>query len=226
MEKSVLLEQARQLVLLQPGLSIVESSEGITFSGTYLLNNSYNDIPLYDEYQVKIIVPWAFPNAFPSIWETGGKVPRDDAFGHFLDNGEVCLGATCDLISCIVEEPTIPHYVCSLLESYFYSATYVIKYGVMPDFGERSHGVQGLIEAYKDRYVVSDDNLLIELLLYLTKLIPYRGHIPCLCHSGKKFRDCHGKAILADLKSEYHLWFHNDAIAILHHFYEERHKKK
>ena len=90
MEKQALLEQAKQLVLLQPGLSITDTAEGLTISGTYLLNSSYNDIPLYDEYQVKIIVPWEFPTAIPSIWEVGGKVPRESTFGHFLDNGELC----------------------------------------------------------------------------------------------------------------------------------------
>lgn len=226
MEKQALLEQAKQLVLLQPGLSITDTAEGLTISGTYLLNSSYNDIPLYDEYQVKIIVPWEFPTAIPSIWEVGGKVPRESTFGHFLDNGELCLGANCDLISCLIEEPTVSHYVCSLLESYFYSVSYYIEYGVMPDFGERSHGVYGLIEAYKERYGVSDDNLLIDLLFYLIKRTPYRGHIQCPCHSGRKLRQCHGPKVLQDLNSEYYMWFYKDAIAILYHFYEERYPKE
>ena len=153
-------------------------------------------------------------------------MPRESTFGHFLDNGELCLGANCDLISCLIEEPTVSHYVCSLLESYFYSASYYIEYGVMPVFGERSHGVYGLIEAYKERYGVSDDNLLIDLLFYLIKRTPYRGHIQCPCHSGRKLRQCHGPKVLQDLNSEYYMWFYKDAIAILYHFYEERYPKE
>ena len=109
MEKQALLEQARQLVRLQPGLSITDTSERIIISGTYLLNNSYNEVPLYDEYLVEIFIPWEFPAAIPSVWEVGGKVPRDGTFGHFLDDGALCLGATCDLISCLVDEPTVSH---------------------------------------------------------------------------------------------------------------------
>ena len=37
MEKQALLEQAKQLVLLQPGLSITDTAEGLTISGTYLM---------------------------------------------------------------------------------------------------------------------------------------------------------------------------------------------
>ena len=226
MEKQVLLEQARQLVLLQPGLSVAETSEGVVISGTYLLNNSYQNIPLYDEYQVRIVVPWEFPADIPSVWEVGGKVPREDKFGHFLDNGELCLGASCDLISCIEEEPTVSHYIGSLLESYFYSASYYTKYGVVPDFGERTHGVVGLIEAYKERYDVSDDGLLIVLLSYLIKQKPYRGHMPCPCNSGQRFRQCHGLKILQDMNSKYYKWFYNDAIGILYYYYEKRHPKQ
>ena len=46
MEKQALLEQAKQLVLLHQGLYITDTSEGLTISGSYLLNSSYNDITL------------------------------------------------------------------------------------------------------------------------------------------------------------------------------------
>ena len=212
------------MCLLQSSLSVDKSEQGIIMSGTYYLNCHYNDVPLFDEYEIKILIPWEFPLSLPSVWETGNKIPRETAFGHFLDDGRLCLGASCDLISCVTQEPTISHYICTLLDSYLYSSSYFIKYGMTPDFGERSHGLKGLIEAYKERYDVSDERLLTILLFYLAKLQPYRGHLQCPCCSGKKFRECHGKKVLEDILSPHYPLMYNDAVAILTYYYKEEKK--
>ena len=90
-----------------------------------------------------------------------------------------------------------------MLDSYLYSATYYREYGVVPEYGERPHGDAGIIETYKERYQVSDEETLFSLLSYSAGMICYRGHLPCPCGSGKRMRNCHGQIILSALNSKY-----------------------
>ena len=104
--------------------------------------------------------------------------------------------------------------------SYFYAASYFKRYGVAP-YGERSHGVKGIEEAYMERYRVTDRNVLMHLLLYLTGIQRYRGHLECPCGSGKKFRDCHGGKILKDIMSPLNKVYKSDAYYVLAAYIEE-----
>lgn len=204
MDKQLLLEQAKQLLSIQPGLTLSETPDALELLGSYILDCSYHGVPLYDVYEIKILVPWDYPTSFPKIWETGGKVPRENnGFMHVFPDGSLCLGVTYDLISLITSNSDLSRYVCPLLDSYFYSATYYREYGVIPEYGERPHGDAGIIEAYKERYQVSDEKTLFSLLPYSAGMIRYRGHLPCPCCSGKRMRNCHGKMILSELKSDY-----------------------
>jgi hypothetical protein len=48
--------QIASLLRAQPGLSKKESRDCIIVEGTFIFSNSYDDIPIYDEYLVKIVV--------------------------------------------------------------------------------------------------------------------------------------------------------------------------
>ena len=204
MDKQLILEQAKRLLSVQPGLTVSETADALELLGSYTLDCSYQGVPLYDVYEIKIVVPWDYPTSFPKIWEVGGKVPRENnGFMHVLADGSLCLGVIYDLISLITSDSELSHYVCPLLDSYLYSATYYREYGVVPEYGERPHGDAGIIEAYKERYQVSDEETLFSLLSYSAGMICYRGHLPCPCGSGKRMRNCHGQIILSALNSKY-----------------------
>lgn len=68
-----------------------------------------------------------------------------------------------------------------------------------------------------DRYHVSDEDILFDLLKYVTGFSNYRGHIPCPCGSGKKFRSCHGKQVLKDIRSDRYSFFVSDALCVLNY---------
>ena len=203
------------LIAKHPLLCCSEIKNGYQVTGPFILCHEYNGIYLYDEYELKMEIPSNFPKDLPTVWETSNNIPSD--FEHwYSDNNALCLGATCEILDFVDQHPTLVAYVDELIASYFYSATYYKKYGTFP-YGERSHNVEGIMEAYMDRYHVSDEDILFDLLKYVTGFSNYRGHIPCPCGSGKKFRSCHGKQVLKDIRSDRYSFFLSDALCVLNY---------
>ena len=224
MDKAELIKQADDMLSLHDGLSYECVEDGIDFEGIYWLDHTYGGPHLCEDYRIKIHVPWNFPLFPPTIWETNGKIPVDGVFEHFLRDSDnaLCLGASCDLFSLLEQNPTIAEFVDQILPSYLYAAKYFYRYGTVPQYGERPHGLEGTTQAYKERYNAQDDELLIELLSMLVKIKPYRGHTLCPCGSERKLRDCHGKQLLADINSRYRNYYCCEAYTIIEAYINKR----
>lgn len=209
------LEFKKQLSCIQEthsGLSGCVSSKGFEITGVFVLNHTANNIPLYEEYSLKIIVPSNFPYEFPKVWETSKLIPK--GFDHVYPDGHLCLAANCEIASLLDKTPSLCVFIEELVASYLYSAAYYARYKVYP-FGERKHGSRGIKEAYAERYHSNSDDTLWSLLGYVAGISTYRGHASCPCHSGKRLRECHGKLILGDICSPWYPLYRNDAILIL-----------
>lgn len=206
-----------------PGLIVEKESERYVLYGQLILNHEFNNIPLYDEYEIKLQVPIDFPKSIPGVWETSDKIPED--FGHWYSNGALCLGANCEIAEFIDANPTLAEYINGLLVSYLYTASYYKKYGTVP-YGERSHKIKGVIEAYCERYNVDDIKPLVFLMAYLSGINKYRGHNLCPCGSKKRLRHCHGEQLLRDLNSSRYAILQNDAISIVTYYIDTQQKQK
>ena len=209
------IEFEKQLACIQethPGLLGCASSGGFEITGVFVLNHSANNIPLYEEYSLKIIVPSNFPYEFPKVWETSELIPK--GFDHVYPDGHLCLAANCEIASLLDQTPSLYAFIEELVASYLYSAAYYAKYKVYP-FGERKHGNRGIKEAYAERYHSNSDDTLWSLLGYVAGISTYRGHVSCPCLSGKRLRECHGKFILGDIRSPWYPLYRNDATLIL-----------
>lgn len=205
-----------------PSLSVISDEDGYTLTGIVTMAKTYNDVPLYDDYHLKIVVSSDFPLHIPSVFDTNNDVPEE--FMHFLDDGSFCLGAYCDLRSFLDAHPSLVSFIDEIVMSYLYSVSYYRIYGTFP-YGARSHGTEGIIEAYRERYNTDNDLMLEWLLFCLIGKIPYRGHSLCPCGSGKHLRKCHGGLLIKDIRSSYHDDFQNDAYEILYYFSQENAKK-
>ena len=216
------IDQINAVTEWYPSLSVISGEDGYTLTGIVAMAKTYNDVPLYDDYHLKIVVPADFPTHMPSVFDTNNDVPEE--FMHFLNDGSFCLGAYCDLRSFLDAHPSLVSFIDEIVMSYLYSASYYRVYGTFP-YGARSHGTEGIIEAYRERYKTDNDLLLTRLLLRLIGKTPYRGHSPCPCGSGKHLRNCHGGLLIKDIQSVYRDYFQNDAYEILYFFNQEKAKR-
>lgn len=217
-----LFEQVQEVLSAYPQLEKKEDEKGYIIYGKFVLNSEFEEIPLYDEYTIEVLVPFSFPIDIPHVRETEDSLDKD--FEHWYSDGELCLGAICDLVDFINRNPRLIDFFSGPITSYFYSASYFKRYKAVP-YGERSHGILGTIEAYLERYGAKDIELLIKLLGYIAGFIPYRGHIACPCGSGKVLRKCHGELVLKDISSTRAGMYKADALMIICWYFEEKKKK-
>lgn len=220
MDQGFLLGQAQEVIDTHPGLRLDSTDDGIVLSGRYVLDGIYEDVPFYDEFDVEIRIPWGYPIELPTVRETAGRI-LTSKYGHVYEDGNLCLGATCDLIDRLQSSGSLIEYLDKVIPSYLFGFLYYEEYGVAPPFGERSHGFKGLKEAYKERYGVTQDIALYNLLFALGGDRPLRGHLLCPCGSGKKLRNCHGPALWRDRESAYFPKYKLEAAKIIHFAYEE-----
>jgi len=217
----IIKEQIDETLEAYPSLTAKEEDGIYIVSGLFVMNAEYNGIPLYDEYEIEVDVSDHFPGEVPNVKCLGGDIPG--SFEHFYDNGALCLGATCELYDFLAMKPSLKSFIDEIVMSYFYTVSYYKRYGIVP-FGERSHDIKGIEEAYMERYGVTDQDVLIELLLYMVGIQRYRGHTLCPCGSGKKIRNCHGSKLLKDILSPLKPVYQRDAYAILSYCIETRRK--
>lgn len=152
----------------------------------------YNDIPLSDVYSVKIFVPANYPIRLPRAFLQGEELPK--GFMHQCDDGSLCLGVVNDIYDKLDVNSDLLFFINEFVVGFLYSLTYYKRFGE-PPYGERSHGILGVLEYYSEKMRADSAKELIPLLRAVADKW-YRGHLPCPCGSTKKLRECHGQELL------------------------------
>jgi len=158
-----------------------------------------NGIPLIDDYIVRIEIPSSYPLSLPEVYEESDAIPS--MYEHFYQDKRLCLGVQYELFNKLNKSNnSFRYFFDEFVLGYFYSVSYFKKYGCLP-FGERAHGLKGIIEYYKELFSVDTIQQIVMILktIYFGK---YRGHHDCPCGSQNKGRKCHGNQILYLIKTE------------------------
>jgi len=175
----------------------LQSNGEIEVFGLISMDATFNGIRLFDEYFLKIVIPPDYPGELPKVYSDVNSFPL--GFEHYYHDGELCLGVENDILDRFEDNPELLFFVESIVISYFYSASYFKRYGDYP-YGDRSHGVLGVLEYYFERFKIDNINALFGLLESITQK-KYRGHINCPCGSGIIGRKCHGTEIIKAINS-------------------------
>lgn len=157
--------------------------------GDLSFNVTYENITIEDAFSLLISLPRDYPQSPPTVQETGGRIPRDINHHVLPRTGNLCLGAPLGVRLEFRENPTLLHFVNELVVPFLFSFSYKERYGEMP-YGELSHGYRGIFEYYQDLFGIKSQQAVLGLLKMLAEEC-YRGHLPCPCGSGKRFRHCH-----------------------------------
>ncbi|MBK9416681.1 MAG: hypothetical protein IPN62_05165 [Flavobacteriales bacterium] len=147
---------------------------------------------------------------YPS-WETGGRLKEiagkwSDRISRLIDlhvypnNNSACLGAPHELQDRCPKGTPLHQFIDDLVVPYFYALSHFEKYGRWP-WGERSHGMLGLLESYAERRIQSTREDVVqdlrqlricinwkELGKYLTK---FKERRLGLCGKERLVAECH-----------------------------------
>jgi hypothetical protein len=158
--------------------------------GSLVLTDEYGGIE--DIYQIDIKAVADFPNRFPKVFETGGRIPKNVDWHIFEDNGNCCIASPPEEIIICNSGITLLSFIDNQVRNYFYSQIFRNQNGYF--LKERSHGNKGWIEFFEETFMT---NNIFNIEFGLNQIIEGkkidRVSI-CFCGSGKKYRKCHKKS--------------------------------
>ncbi|QNF34414.1 SEC-C domain-containing protein [Adhaeribacter swui] len=186
------LAQTDEVIVKYPKLKIIESEGQSIIKGEIDIVDSYGKY--WTSYEIEIRYSPKFPNRFPILHETGGKIPKIGDWHVYEDSKACCLKIPPEeIIRCkngisvleFIEEEVIP---------YFFNQTHRMEVGYYVN-GEYSHGAKGIYEYYSKILGTSGNiKLTIKMLRFIAlKSEPKRTSL-CFCGSSNKYRKCHREA--------------------------------
>jgi hypothetical protein len=143
---------------------------------------------IIDRFQIEIKLPSDFPESTPVLKEVGGRIPWHGDRHVNQSTGEACPIVPEEWLA-RPEHGSMIAFLDGPVRNFFLGQI-LAEAGQPWPFGERSHGIDGLFEAYREMMGISDRDAIVRYLECLSRDIP-KGHWDCPCGSGKHLRNCH-----------------------------------
>lgn len=197
--------------------AVIEKHKELSYKNDDGIPCVFGSLVLTDEngaieetYQIEIKAVDDYPNSFPLVFETGGRIPRNVDWHIFEDKGNCCIASPPEEIIICNSGLTLLSFIDNQVKNYFYSQIFRNQNGYF--LKERSHGNKGWIEFFEETFMTDNIfNIEFGLLQIIQGKKIDRVSI-CFCGSGKKYRKCHKKSydILSKLSMEHvHYFLHS-----------------
>lgn len=192
-------EVSKALKLSQPGMVAKVEGDLVVAEGEFAVR--VDGCP-DERFTVKVEIEADFPATEPAVLETDGRIPRT-LNRHMYDKSGACCTGVYEEWLAEVENPSVAAFIDGPVERFFYSQVFyelteaVEGTGQWP-FGERSHGLMGILEGYAVALGIEHDPKDISQLIAHLSLLErksVKGHVRCPCGSGRRLRDCHAELI-------------------------------
>ena len=158
-------------------------------AGTLVLTDHQGE--WVDSYEIKMVCPPDYPSTFPLVYETGGRIPMNVDW-HVYPDGHACICTIPEEMIACSKGITLNGFINDRIKPYFFNQKHREMHGFF--LKERSHGVAGNVQFFRE--VFRTDNLRqIADLLFYTRSKPEPSRVQdCFCGSGIKYRRCHREA--------------------------------
>lgn len=153
-------------------------------------------------YSVDLRLPSNYPDGVPTLWVDARQVPWLSDRHVSERTGEACLCVRSEYRLHWPRGSDVPLFIERLVLPFFAAQFFYDINGSWPKGAARSHGPDGIIEAYRD-LTAPLGNSSMEVIEKVMRLLAStrrpQGHELCPCGSGLILRDCHS-AVLRDLR--------------------------
>lgn len=145
-------------------------------------------------YTVNLLVPDRYPEEAPVLFCDPREIPWSGE-RHVFSKGRACLCVRTELRLHWPNGSDLADFLRVLVVPYFIGQVYFDAHGDWPqDSGERSHGVEGIKECYRELVAPIGqvtDEIIIDFARLLSRKNPVKGHELCPCGTGRRLRNCH-----------------------------------
>jgi ubiquitin-protein ligase len=191
--RDTVLCEIETLLEQQPLLSKTKVDGGVNIIGKYKICNQLEDEVFEDYFAIEIFVPDGFPDDIPAVKTTDGRIRASNYKEHVYTDGQFCLEIDTAIVVFLQDNPSLLVFLTRYLDTYLCGFLFYRKHKRLP-FGERKHGISGLMDYYCELFDITDIKATFSLLTCLFK-DNLKGHIQCPCQSGKRYRNCHRERI-------------------------------
>jgi hypothetical protein len=167
-----------------PTLHVVIEDRIVRVRGTFPITHEGQEL---DRYLIEITIPDDYPETVPAVREVEGRLPKT-AERHFDEGGMACLFVPDEREWLWPRGASFLEFLEGPVRSFFLFQSIVSRGGTWPH-GERSHGVDGLFEFYREKIGTDDLGAVLRYVEYLS--LPDVHGAPCPCGSGRKAKKCH-----------------------------------
>ena len=174
-------------VRLVPGPSRWVKLAGVFAFGAEWPNKERID----DEYQIELSIPYQFPDEFPTVRETAGRIPPSY---HKLDDGSLCLGSPTSLRLILIESPSVLRFVERCVVPYLYGHSHFERRGTLP-FGELKHGEAGIRQDLTSLFGTNCEETIPEFVRLAAMRKRQANKRACPCGSRHRLGRCHHRRV-------------------------------
>jgi len=187
-KKPELLTRVQQEIKTYPTLRVVVENNKIFIRGKLQILSPAKT-RVIDDFSIEIEFPNNFPMSIPIVRETGGRIPP--TLDRHNPRGVVCLFVPEDGENYYQGDGSIINFIENCVTPFFIGQSYYQEKGEWL-FGERPHGIPGVIDYYREKF---GDKAATTFEQYLWKR-EIKGHWLCYCGSGKRMRKCHMRYLI------------------------------
>lgn len=175
-----------------PALQLSIISEVCYLSGRlYLYDIKKIEIDSYD-IQIKLLDN--YPQSVPEVHEIGGRIPKIMDRHFFPGTTQACIFLMDEKHKYYDSKTPIVKFIKDSVEPFFLAQTFY-EHERKWLFGERRHGILGILDYYGAILNNHNPLLILNFLFYLQNS-EVKGHWNCFCGSGKILRKCHYPLII------------------------------
>lgn len=188
LENPKLLDEVKTSVKAHfPTLHVIMENNVVFIRGTLHLPEEI------DYYSIEIELLADYPESVPLVRETGGRIPHTGE-RHIWTSGICCLFVAEETWKYYPKGTTILEFIEKVVTAYFINQTHFELTGKWL-WGERSHGLTGILEFYREELKTDDLFLIYRFIEHLAKVNVKKQWV-CYCGSKKKFQHCHYRQLL------------------------------
>ncbi|RYX87682.1 hypothetical protein EON73_00920, partial [bacterium] len=158
-------KEALALADLYPDLLLQPDGDTPALSGLIYLPGEEGEI--CDTYQIRIVPTNEYPNRFPLLFETGGKIPINFDWHVFETDGHCCILTLPEELLICKNEITLLDYIEKQVKPYLFNQTFRRLHGYF--LKERSHGITGWIEYFSELFQTTNILKIVSWLRFILK---------------------------------------------------------
>lgn len=172
-----------------PGLLLDEEEKDTAPSISGMIHLKDENGILIDRYKIKIVATIDYPNSFPYVFEIDGRIPRNNDWHIYTQDGHCCICTIPEEILICKNGISLQSFLENQVNPYFFNQKHREIYGYF--LKERPHGIEGNVQFFIETFKIKDLTTIIKCLVFIKQRKEPNRVNRCFCGSGLKYRKCH-----------------------------------